>query len=994
VADLRRRGPRGAGPGRDARRRCASLSICARSGAARFTLALLFGLATPPGASAQPIVRPWLDWKTTETEHFVFHYPSEYRVWTLALAERIEGVRTQVEQVVGYGPRQKVHVLVDDPANAANGFAFTPLDAPTIVLWPTPPDPRSDIGNFRVWQELLATHEYAHVAHLARPSRNRLRRLLWSLSPVPLGPIPAGAPRWVLEGYATYVEGRVSGTGRPNNAWRAAMLRQFALEGRLPSYGQLNATGDWAAGSFAYLAGSAYLEWLARRQGDSSIVAVWRRMTAVTPRSFDAAFAGVYGESPATLYARFGAELTADALAIERAMRREGIVAGTLVQRLTRTTGDPAVSPDGRFVALAVRRRDAPSQLVVWRTAAEPDTAAERRAADQRRRDPEDVPDRSVFPAPKPPVIRLEASDGAPYETPRWFADNRRLLVTRAMPLADGTLRDDLYIWNAEDGGLRRITRGAGLRDADPSPDGRWAAAVRCASGWCDLVRVDLASGEARVLRAGSVARNYYRPRISPRSGEIVAGEQSGDRWRVVRVNPETGEQRYADPDDGVTRFDATWSPDGRSIVATSEATGIANLERLDSARNVTRLTSVTGAAVAADVAPDGALWFLSLHAAGYDLRRLAPDSAQPRVGIPAALALADSIDRVLPRREIRLPFDSGARPPRQAVGDERGYGIGPSRVRYLPGMTSGHGGSTAHLALVRSDPAGRLGIALLGAAGSGALPAGASLAATSRRSRTTFTASGWFSHEAPSAQLPAALDLALDLTRTGGAVKGERRRSGDGGDMGMSLAALIERQQASTFAPSTRGAGVLVARVTRRQRDNEQRYQESLWALGEVGSTADGRYARQRSSFTFGTGARTAPLTTLHVAYGTVGGGAGSQRESFVVGGFASPLLDPQLDARRVEAPAYPLGSATGSTFASYRAGLPVGAVELFFSDVSTDLFQSQHRSYGVEMRQRVRAVPALGTPDVDATTGVARAVDGPGHGAWRFYLTLSVRP
>lgn len=132
-------------------------------------------------------VRPWLDWRTIETEHFVFHYPIAYRTWTQTLAQRMEGVRSQVAQVVGFVPLRRVHVVVDDPVNDANGTAFTTLDAPTIVLWATPPDPREDIGNFRVWNELVATHEFAHMAHLTRPSRNRLRGLLWSLSPVPLG---------------------------------------------------------------------------------------------------------------------------------------------------------------------------------------------------------------------------------------------------------------------------------------------------------------------------------------------------------------------------------------------------------------------------------------------------------------------------------------------------------------------------------------------------------------------------------------------------------------------------------------------------------------------------------------------------------------------------------------------------------------------------------------------------------------------------------------
>src|SRR5206468_4526716 len=96
-------------------------------------------------------------------------------------------------------------------------------------------------------------------------------------------------------------------------------------------------------------------------------------------RSFNEAFVGVYGASPGELYGRFTAEVTAEALAIERAVRRDSAAEGLLVQRLIRNTGDPAVSPDGRYIALTTRRTDAPSQLVVWRTVDEPDTAAARR---------------------------------------------------------------------------------------------------------------------------------------------------------------------------------------------------------------------------------------------------------------------------------------------------------------------------------------------------------------------------------------------------------------------------------------------------------------------------------------------------------------------------------------------------------------------------------------------------------------------------------------
>ena len=977
----------------DARFWLASLPFLVRLAAWR--VALLLMLAPLAVASAQGAApRPWVDWHTTRTEHFVFHYPSAYREWTFALADRIESLRSEVVAIVGFSPSQRVHIVVDDPINDANGYAFTTLDAPTIVLWPVSPDPRSDIGDYAVWQELLATHEFAHVAHLTRPSRNRWQRFIRGLSPVPLGPIATKAPRWVMEGYATYVEGRVSGTGRPNHAWRAAVLRQFALEGRLPSYGQLNATGGWRSGEFAYLAGSAFIEWLARREGDSSVVALWRRLTSKTDRSFASAFAGVYGGSPSELYGRFTVELTADAVEIARALQHQQLTEGVLVQRLLRSTGDAAVSPDGRFVALTIRKQDAPSALVVWKTEAEPDTLAAARRASQLRRDPEDVPDRSFYPPPKRVIATLVASDGYPYETPRWFSDNRRLLVTRNMPAPDGTIRPDLFVWSAEDGTLQRITRRAALRDADPSPDGRWAAAVRCERGWCDLVRIDLVTRELRVLRPGSVTRNYNRPRISRKTGEIAVAEQLGDRWRIARVSPFTGELRYADPDDGANRYDASFDVDGESIVSTTERGGFVNIERLPpNGGEPVSITRVTGAAVAADVAPDGAVWFLNLQSSGYDLRRVRPDSVHIDTPLPSVV-IGDTLSSVLPpRRQVKIDSASIA-PIAASSRSERRYRFGPSRVRYTPTVSAGYGGSSAGLALVRSDPVGRLGVQLLGVVATPALPTGAAVTITSRARRTVVGASGWYSHEAPSRELSSALEAGLDLARGGGALRLDRRRVRDGGELAGTLAGLVELQQPSFFEKTVRRAAVGAFSATARQYDEDVRYLITLDGMGELGATDAGKYARQRTALLFGTARADRSLLTARLGYGTVGNGAGSERERYVVGGFRSPLLDPLYDARRVDAPAYPLGSAEGLTFASYRVGVPVDPIEAFYQGVTTDFFQTQRRSYGVEFRERVPAVAALGTPDASVMAGLARAQDDPVRGKWRFYLSVALRP
>jgi hypothetical protein len=508
-------------------------------------------------------------------------------------------------------------------------------------------------------------------------------------------------------------------------------------------------------------------------------------------------------------------------------------------------------------------------------------------------------------------------------------------------------------------------------------------------------VRVDLTTGAVRVLRAGTVDRNYYRPRVSPVTGEILVAEQADDRWRIARVSSETGALRYADPDDGATRYDATFARDGRTIVVTSEAGGIANLERLDSAGTTpVRLTAVTGAAVAADVAPDGAIWFLSLQGRGYDLRRLRPDSAARGTTVPLAATLVDSLSPVLPPRIVRVPFDSSRRPALAAMSEERGYGSGPTRVRYLPASTSGFGGTTTQLALVRSDPVGRLGISLLGSVGSASLPEGGALTITSRRFRAKLSANGWLSHEAPSRELGVAAAAGLDLSRGGGALRAEATRFGDGRQLNSILVLLAEQQRPSDFTSVGRTAAIGAIATTLRQRDDEVRYEEQLTVTTEAGRGRGGAYVRQRSALVFGTASGPRPLTTLMIAYGSVGGGEGSVGERFVVGGIASPLMDSLYDARRVNAPAYPLGSADGSTFSSIRAALPLAPFELFYAGVSTDYFRHPLRSFGVELFQRLPEIAALGTPAVDVLTGIARAVDEPVKGAWRYYVTLALRP
>src|SRR5438876_3484266 len=158
--------------------------------------------------AAMPLLgqTPAADWRTVTTPHFRVHYTQDAAAWAQRAASRLEAVRDAVVKEVGFAPEKVTDVVVMNPIADANGITLPLLDAPRIVYYTEPPEPESTIGEYSDWIDLLTVHETTHLVHLMRPSRNARQRLLERL--LPLNPITLDAPRWVLDGYATVVEGR------------------------------------------------------------------------------------------------------------------------------------------------------------------------------------------------------------------------------------------------------------------------------------------------------------------------------------------------------------------------------------------------------------------------------------------------------------------------------------------------------------------------------------------------------------------------------------------------------------------------------------------------------------------------------------------------------------------------------------------------------------------------------------------------------------------
>ncbi|HEV7921203.1 MAG TPA: hypothetical protein VGR02_10495 [Thermoanaerobaculia bacterium] len=909
---------------------------------------LFITLLLAGAASAQT---PSADWRTLTTAHYRVHYPREYEAWAARAASRLEAVREAVVQEVGFAPDVVTEVLVANPYADPNGLTYAFLDAPRIVLYTEPPGPEEQIGEYGEWLDLLTVHEVGHQVHLARPSRNPMSHLLERA--LPLDPMTLGAPRWVIEGYATVIEGRVTGSGRPGGTFRAAILRKWASTGRLPTYGQLDANQSFLGMSMAYLAGSAYLEWLEARAGAGSLRKVWARMTARRRRSFDQAFEGVFGESPSRLYGVFSAELTARAVADARAGQA---VEGELWQETTRGSGDPAVSPDGSQIAVVLRPFEEPARLVVWSTGA--NTEAEERQAKAiaklLERDPEDVAPATGKPLPRKALRTLILPDGGNIQWPRWTADGRTIYYSHRQPDLHGELHYDLFRWVPSTGEEARVTRLADVRDADPFPDGRRAVAVRNRFGFSQLVTLDLQSGAVEELTPLSLDIVYTHPRVS-RDGARIAYAAHGDgAWRIVVRDVQSGHETTLNT---ANAAQPEWS--GDTLFATVLAHGYIDVHSFDPRSGLSGpVTRSVGGAIDPAPAPDGRLFFMSLEPDGYVVRVLPPSQAIPEA------RMADAKPPAIRRFEAA------------PAGPSKNYGIGKQEIDWLLGGAYAAHGNVTELGLRIGDAVGRLDTIVIGSIGGGYGMRGGTIASTWR---------GW--PVDAGAQLFSAGERGTKMR--GGVVRALWDAQWPLSDLTIDGAALATR-----LDDRSRNLAFAGAAWRQRQVRGSMRTSQQVELSGAAGSTDGIHFAELggRASAAIRTGGFAA-----HASYerrGTSGGSA-SPYDRLSVGGLPSSITPDEALAQRVFEPAYVPFTLTGDRYEGRRVDATWSGMTFFWQQhlmrPARGVRQDDRKLAGIERTISIGPMPIINLPAADLTVGVARLLD---EHRTRFWLGLRWRP
>ncbi|MBI5527956.1 MAG: PD40 domain-containing protein [Deltaproteobacteria bacterium] len=547
-------------------------------------------------------VEPWIDWKTIETGHFSIHFYKGEERWAQRTAEIAEKAHELVAGWLGWEPSEKTQILIYDDVDSANGSAWVrPYNAISILI--TSPGSLSSLNDYDEWLWGLIVHEYAHVIHL-----DMAYGIPWVVNSV-FGKTSTPnqvQPRWFIEGLATYAESYYSGGGRIRSSLFGMYVRTAMIEDAFPEIDRV-ASGQvwWPQGTTAYLYGSHFIDYIARRFGHEKLAEISKEYASrIIPYSFNKIARKVLGDDYISVYEDWKAEVRdAAVLAVERAGRRPP----TQFERITETaqwTHMPRWAPGGRLAWYEGSQDDYPHIVL---------------------HDPADGTRRRV----------TRVNGGGAFS---FVPGSDRFVMAQSEVFEQFASYSDLYVSNLGDGDRVRLTRGLRADDPDVSPDGTRVAFVKNGLGLTSLCVLPLSSATPSAfslqpsafscLWSPDDATQISTPRWAPDGSVIaVSAWTPGGERDIYLVNVKSGVPERLTADRAIDA-EPDFSRDGRYVFFSSDRTGIFNIFAFDrDTREVFQVSNVLSGAFSPRVSPDGSqLAFVIYGHRGYDVARMPLD--------------------------------------------------------------------------------------------------------------------------------------------------------------------------------------------------------------------------------------------------------------------------------------------------------------------------------------------------------------------------------
>lgn len=572
----------------------------ARAAAAIACLLGLFG-AIEAAAQTKDLSRPW---RTVRSEHFEVNYPEPLALVARRVLAVAEGANAKLAPLLGHQAKKRVQIILTDETDAANGNA-TALHYNTIRLFVSAPADLSVLGDFDDWLTVLITHEHTHIVHLDNIGGlpaviNEILGKVWAPNEL--------QPRWILEGFATYMESAETAGGRLRSTQFEMYMRMAVLEDNVLHFDTLNNRTDyWPHGDIWYLYGSRFIHWLVERYGEGLLaeMAKWYGHRAI-PFSVNRMSKRLTGKTFGELYELWIEDMRHHYGEVQAAVRAQGV---TRARRLTfhgETVRGLRFADDHRLLYYV---RDGQSDPQIRQLDLADDNAVERIVRSAGESYPALAPNGDIY---------FESVDSYKGNIYRYY---------------------DLFRFDPRGQWKRkRLTWGLRARYPDVSPDSRTITYVRNEASTQSLwiASLDDIAGTQEILVESKRFEQVYTPRFSPDGTKVAYSAWRKGGYRDIQViDLGTREITHVTHDRAMDTGPA-WSPDGKLLYFSSDRTGIANIYAWAPATGqITRITNVVSGAYTPAPSPDGArLAYIGYTSRGFDVYLLDLD---PHTGRPAS---------------------------------------------------------------------------------------------------------------------------------------------------------------------------------------------------------------------------------------------------------------------------------------------------------------------------------------------------------------------
>jgi hypothetical protein len=176
---------------------------------------------------------PSLKWYQLNTPHFKVIYPKGFEIQANRMANTLEHIREPEARTMGEMP-SKISIVLQNQSAISNGFVSV---LPRRSEFYAMPSQNYNFQGNNDWLDLLATHEYRHMAQYQHAKRGFTKLLFYLFGNNGLSALSyVSAPAWFWEGDAVAVETAFTSSGRGRIPNFDLLFKTNLLEGRTFNY--------------------------------------------------------------------------------------------------------------------------------------------------------------------------------------------------------------------------------------------------------------------------------------------------------------------------------------------------------------------------------------------------------------------------------------------------------------------------------------------------------------------------------------------------------------------------------------------------------------------------------------------------------------------------------------------------------------------------------------------------------------------------------------